>query len=93
MYRIKLRQPMDIIRQAMAREQDFTIRLDTEHSLAYAAMAIKNYYHRSRTYIRKWFEPGDYVYLRLGHRYDIQANQDLLIVKARPTLRRQVQSH
>ncbi|KAJ5943722.1 hypothetical protein N7516_003890 [Penicillium verrucosum] len=54
---------------------DFTIRLDAERSLSYAAMAMKNYYDKAHQ--RKWFSPGDYVYLRLGHGYDIQANQNL----------------
>ncbi|KAJ6139967.1 hypothetical protein N7471_006453 [Penicillium samsonianum] len=58
----------------MATEQDFITRLGVERSLAYAAMAMKNYY---KTHVRQWFKPGDYVYLRLGHGYDIQANQGL----------------
>ncbi|KAJ5203188.1 hypothetical protein N7449_005267 [Penicillium cf. viridicatum] len=36
---------------------------------------MKNYYDKS--YTRKWFASGDYVYLRLGHGYNIQANQGL----------------
>ncbi|KAI3147331.1 hypothetical protein DTO046C5_10072 [Penicillium roqueforti] len=63
------------MRQAFVTSQDFTARLDAEYSLAYAAMAMKNYYDKS--YIRKWYSPGDFVYLRLGHGYDIKANQGL----------------
>lgn len=51
----------------------FLFRLDAEHSLAYAAMAMRNYY--DKTHIRKWFSPGDHVYLRLDNGYNIQANQ------------------
>lgn len=36
-------------------------------------MAMRNYY--DKTHIRKWFSPGDHVYLRLDNGYNIQANQ------------------
>lgn len=42
MYGVEPHEPMDMMRQAMATEQDFSIRFDAEHSLAYAAMAMKN---------------------------------------------------
>ncbi|KAJ5801690.1 uncharacterized protein N7518_003758 [Penicillium psychrosexuale] len=64
-----------MLHQALATEQDFTTRLDAERSLAYAAMAMKHYY--DKTHLHKWFDVGQYVYLRLGHGYDIQANQNL----------------
>jgi hypothetical protein len=76
LYGIRLRQPMDMIRQAFDdAEQDFSCRLDAERSLAYAAIAMKNYY--DKTHLHKWFDVGDYVYLRLGNGYDIHANQGL----------------
>ncbi|KAJ5942387.1 hypothetical protein N7516_002555 [Penicillium verrucosum] len=47
MYGVELRQPSQMLRQAFATEQDFTIRLDAERSLSYAAMAMKNYYDKT----------------------------------------------
>ncbi|KAJ5158656.1 uncharacterized protein N7500_008307 [Penicillium coprophilum] len=44
-------------------------------------MAMKNYYDKS--HMRKWLNPGGFVYLKLGHGYNIKANQGLLKKLAR----------
>ncbi|KAJ5232494.1 hypothetical protein N7468_005450 [Penicillium chermesinum] len=64
MYGIELRQAWDMMPQAFDHDRSFKARLDAEQSLAYAATQMKYYFDRTHKPI--YFQPGDWVYLKLS---------------------------
>lgn len=69
LYGIELRQPLSLLRLSRTVDDTLITRADAEQSLAFAAMSMKRYYDAKHKPMH--FEPGDIVYVRLGHGYNI----------------------